>query len=30
MDKVEKMKGRIYLIPVTLGGDDFLNVIPEK
>ncbi len=24
------MKGRIYLIPVTLGGDDFLKVIPEK
>jgi 16S rRNA (cytidine1402-2'-O)-methyltransferase len=22
--------GRIYLIPVTLGGDDFLKVIPEK
>jgi 16S rRNA (cytidine1402-2'-O)-methyltransferase len=22
--------GRIYLIPVTLGGDDFLSVIPEK
>jgi 16S rRNA (cytidine1402-2'-O)-methyltransferase len=24
------MKGRIYLIPVTLGGDDFKDVIPEK
>ncbi len=24
------MKGRIYLIPVTLGGDDFLKVIPER
>lgn len=24
------MKGRIYLIPVTLGGDDFPAVIPEK
>ena len=24
------MKGRIYLIPVTLGGDDFSGVIPEK
>jgi len=24
------MKGRIYLIPVTLGGDDFIKVIPEK
>jgi 16S rRNA (cytidine1402-2'-O)-methyltransferase len=24
------MAGRIYLIPVTLGGDDFLKVIPEK
>ena len=24
------MKGRIYLIPVTLGGDDFAGVIPEK
>jgi len=22
--------GRIFLIPVTLGGDDFLKVIPEK
>jgi 16S rRNA (cytidine1402-2'-O)-methyltransferase len=24
------MAGNIYLIPVTLGGDDFLKVIPEK
>jgi 16S rRNA (cytidine1402-2'-O)-methyltransferase len=24
------MSGKIYLIPVTLGGDDFLKVIPEK
>lgn len=24
------MKGRLYLIPVTLGGNDFENVIPEK
>jgi 16S rRNA (cytidine1402-2'-O)-methyltransferase len=24
------LKGRIYLIPVTLGGDDFLKVIPER
>ncbi len=24
------MNGRIYLIPVTLGGDDFSKVIPEK
>jgi 16S rRNA (cytidine1402-2'-O)-methyltransferase len=24
------VKGRIFLIPVTLGGDDFLKVIPEK
>ncbi len=24
------MAGRIYLIPVTLGGDDYLSVIPEK
>ena len=24
------MSGRIYLIPVTLGGDDFLRVIPGK
>jgi 16S rRNA (cytidine1402-2'-O)-methyltransferase len=24
------VKGTIYLIPVTLGGDDFKSVIPEK
>jgi 16S rRNA (cytidine1402-2'-O)-methyltransferase len=24
------VNGRIYLIPVTLGGDDFSKVIPEK
>ena len=24
------MTGNIYLIPVTLGGDDYLKVIPEK
>jgi len=24
------VNGRIYLIPVTLGGDDFQKVIPEK
>jgi 16S rRNA (cytidine1402-2'-O)-methyltransferase len=24
------MAGNIYLIPVTLGGDDYLKVIPEK
>ncbi|MCU0460693.1 MAG: SAM-dependent methyltransferase [Bacteroidales bacterium] len=24
------MKGRIYLIPVTLGGDDYASVIPGK
>jgi 16S rRNA (cytidine1402-2'-O)-methyltransferase len=24
------VSGRIYLIPVTLGGDDFLKVIPQK
>jgi 16S rRNA (cytidine1402-2'-O)-methyltransferase len=24
------VNGRIYLIPVTLGGEDFLSVIPEK
>jgi len=24
------VNGRLYLIPVTLGGDDFLKVIPEK
>jgi 16S rRNA (cytidine1402-2'-O)-methyltransferase len=25
-----KVNGKIYLIPVTLGGDDFLKVIPDK
>jgi 16S rRNA (cytidine1402-2'-O)-methyltransferase len=30
MNKFMNVKGRIYLIPVTLGGDDFLKVIPEK
>ena len=30
MNKLDNMTGRIYLIPVTLGGDDFLKVIPEK
>jgi 16S rRNA (cytidine1402-2'-O)-methyltransferase len=30
LNKIIKVKGRIYLIPVTLGGDDFLKVIPEK
>ena len=30
MDKTNVVKGRIYLIPVTLGGDDFQKVIPEK
>ena len=30
MNKVLNVNGRIYLIPVTLGGDDFLKVIPEK
>ena len=24
------MAGRIYLIPVTLGGDDYSDVIPSK
>jgi 16S rRNA (cytidine1402-2'-O)-methyltransferase len=24
------MTGRVYLIPVTLGGEDYLQVIPEK
>lgn len=27
---LKHVKGRIYLIPVTLGGDDFSAVIPEK
>jgi len=30
MNKFIIVNGRIYLIPVTLGGDDFLRVIPEK
>lgn len=30
MTKLIIMAGRIYLIPVTLGGEDFLKVIPEK
>jgi len=30
MNKFINVNGRIYLIPVTLGGDDFLKVIPEK
>jgi 16S rRNA (cytidine1402-2'-O)-methyltransferase len=30
VNKVLNVNGRIYLIPVTLGGDDFLKVIPEK
>ena len=30
MNKFNNVNGRIYLIPVTLGGDDFLKVIPEK
>jgi 16S rRNA (cytidine1402-2'-O)-methyltransferase len=30
MNKLITVNGRIYLIPVTLGGDDFLKVIPEK
>ena len=30
MNKLINVNGRIYLIPVTLGGDDFLKVIPEK
>lgn len=28
--KFKVVKGIIYLIPVTLGGDDFQKVIPEK
>jgi 16S rRNA (cytidine1402-2'-O)-methyltransferase len=28
--KIITVKGSIYLIPVTLGDDDFSNVIPEK
>jgi 16S rRNA (cytidine1402-2'-O)-methyltransferase len=30
MNNQSNVRGRIYLIPVTLGGDDFLKVIPEK
>jgi 16S rRNA (cytidine1402-2'-O)-methyltransferase len=30
VNKVLNVNGRIYLIPVTLGGNDFLKVIPEK
>jgi 16S rRNA (cytidine1402-2'-O)-methyltransferase len=30
LNKTIKVNGRLYLIPVTLGGDDFLKVIPEK
>ena len=30
MNKFIIVNGRIYLIPVTLGGDDFLRGIPEK
>jgi 16S rRNA (cytidine1402-2'-O)-methyltransferase len=30
MNKTYVVNGRIYLIPVTLGGDDFQKVIPEK
>jgi 16S rRNA (cytidine1402-2'-O)-methyltransferase len=30
VNKFNNVNGRIYLIPVTLGGDDFLKVIPEK
>jgi 16S rRNA (cytidine1402-2'-O)-methyltransferase len=30
MNLFSMVNGRIYLIPVTLGGDDFLKVIPEK
>lgn len=29
-DKNFEMTGKIYLIPVTLGGDDYQKVIPEK
>ncbi len=27
---METAKGRLYLIPVTLGGEDYRSVIPEK
>jgi 16S rRNA (cytidine1402-2'-O)-methyltransferase len=30
VNKTNNVNGRIYLIPVTLGGEDFLKVIPEK
>jgi 16S rRNA (cytidine1402-2'-O)-methyltransferase len=30
VNKLIDVKGTVYLIPVTLGGDDFLKVIPEK
>lgn len=30
INQIITVNGRIYLIPVTLGGDDFLKVIPEK
>jgi 16S rRNA (cytidine1402-2'-O)-methyltransferase len=30
MNNQSNVRGRIYLIPVTIGGDDFLKVIPEK
>jgi 16S rRNA (cytidine1402-2'-O)-methyltransferase len=30
VNKFKNVNGRLYLIPVTLGGDDFLKVIPEK
>jgi 16S rRNA (cytidine1402-2'-O)-methyltransferase len=30
VNKLNNMTGRIYLIPGTLWGDDFLKVIPEK
>jgi 16S rRNA (cytidine1402-2'-O)-methyltransferase len=30
MNNQSNVRGRIYLIPITLGGDDFLKVIPEK
>ena len=29
-NSIYNVKGKIYLIPVTLGGDDYLKVIPEK
>jgi 16S rRNA (cytidine1402-2'-O)-methyltransferase len=30
MNKSKRMTGRVYLIPVTLGGINFLKVIPDK